>query len=247
MGTDKTKNEIEYASGNLYECIEGNIKKIDKRISIFDKNTYNFHLYPEDEKIAGQIKLDIQEKRFDVIKAFPENGKKWKVELLPTMETFKAILKKAESNRDSKIYVCGDSKNKTWGYGGQGNIVGETSPNSKIFHFIRAMKKGVIYELNFMRFYIDGEENDKKVNCILKEIQFDRCMGEFANKSGNDCDICYPETDKSQSDLKKLLGKGKSFYYNPTISFYDTADNVAKAFIDFINDCDKWGHVKHEK
>ena len=251
MGTDKIKIKKDiYVSGDLYEN-----RIIDERISIFDITTFNFHLYPEDEKIARQIKHDIQEKRFDVIKAFAENGEQWKVEHLPTTDNFdktlKAISEKADSNRDSKIYVSGDSKNKICGYGGQGKIVGETSPNSKIFHFIRAMKNGVIYELNFMRFFIDGEENDKKVNCILKAIQFDRCMGEFVNKSIEGyCDICYPKTSEAQSEkeLNKIREdrKKESFCYNPPISFYDTADNIAETFIRFINDCDKWSHANNE-
>ena len=214
-----------------------------KDAKIFDTDLYNFHLYPEDEEIAKQIKHDIQGKRFDVIKAFAENGKQWKVELLPTTDNFdkilKAILGKADSDRDSKIYVSGDSKNKTCGYGGQGNIVGETSSNSKIFYFVRAMKNGVIYELNF-----DGEEKDKKVNCILKEIQFDRCVEDYVNKYKGNCDICYPPTSESQSeeDLKNILEerKGKSFCYNPALSFYDTPQRIAEAFIAFINECERW-------
>lgn len=246
MGTDKIKIEKDiYVGGDLYENIDQRI--IDERISIFDITTFNFHLYPKDEEIAKQIKHDIQGKRFDVIKAFAGNGKQWEVELLPTTPNFDKTLKeslgKADSNRDSKIYVSGDSKNKTWGYGGQGNIVGETSSNSQIFYFVRAMKNGVIYELNFMRFYIDGEEKDKKVNCILKEIQFDRCVEDYVNKYKGNCDICYPPTSESQSeeDLKNILKerKGKSFCYNPAISFYDTPQKIAEAFIAFINECER--------
>lgn len=111
-----------------------------------------------------------------------------------------------DRNEENRIYI---SKGAGAG-GGNGKLQG-------LFKYILVKKNGIQYELNFMRFFIDTENN---VNCILKAIQFDRCVGEYVNK----CDgICYPGTSKWQTDeeLKSMLNQreGKSFCYNPDVSF----------------------------
>lgn len=96
-----------------------------------------------------------------------------------------------------------------------------------------------------MRFFIDKEKN---VNCILKAIQFDRCMDKRSNGGVNydvktkKCRICYPTSYRSQKNsLNKIIddNKGKSFCYNPDVSFFDKPEDIAKAFIEFIDECDK--------
>lgn len=234
MGTDKTKNEIEirqisggYASGNLYE---GNTENnIDKRISIFDKNTYNFHLCSEDKEIANKIRDEIGSLREKVMDCLiKEKG----------CEEVSGHTIPKEKNEENMIYIS-----KGAGSGGG------TRELNGLFKFILAMKNGVIYELNFMRFFIDREN---KVNCILKAIQFDRCMGEFVNKSIEGCcDICYPKTNEAQSEkeLNEIQEerKEKSFCYNPDVSFFDGAKLIAEAFKKFIDDCDKWSHANNEQ
>lgn len=234
MGTDKTKNEIEirqisggYASGNLYE---GNTENnIDKRISIFDKNTYNFHLCPEDKEIANKIRDEIGSLREKVMDCLiKEKG----------CEEVSGHTIPKEKNEENMIYIS-----KGAGSGGG------TRELNGLFKFILAMKNGVIYELNFMRFFIDREN---KVNCILKAIQFDRCRGEFVNKSIEGCcDICYPKTNEAQSEKElneiREERKEKSFCYNPDVSFFGGAKLIAEAFKKFIDDCDKWSHANNEQ
>lgn len=115
-----------------------------------------------------------------------------------------------------------------------------------LYRYIAARKNGVLYELNFMRFFIDKEN---KVNCILKAIQFDRCMDNRSNGGVNydvetkKCKVRYPTSYQSQKNcLNKILeaNKKKSFCYNPEVSFYDKSEDIARAFIEFINECDKW-------
>ena len=239
---EKTKGEG-YGVGELYvyetlKCARRNDKGKEGKAKIFDTDSYNFHLYPEDGAIASQIAEEIREKRLAVIKEF-EKMEESKITTLQTIAKFNA-----ENKIHGKIYISGKSDGK----GGDGQKGGNEPEFNQLYRYIVAEKNNVLYELNFMRFFIDREN---KVNCILKAIQFDRCMGEFVNKSIEGCcDICYPKTSEAQSeeDLKYILKnrKGESFCYNPPISFYDTADNIAETFIRFINDCDKWSHANNE-
>lgn len=225
---EKTKGEG-YGVGELYvyetlKCARRNDKGEEGKAKIFDTDSYNFHLYPEDKEITIQIGKEIKNLREKVMDCLiKEKG----CEEVPG-DTIP---------EENMIYISKGAGSR----GGNGEFHG-------LYKFILAKKNNRKYELNFMRFFIDREN---KVNCILKAIQFDRCMGEYVNKSIEGCcDICYPKTSEAQSeeDLKYILKnrKGESFCYNPPISFYDTADNIAETFIRFINDCDKWSHANNE-
>ena len=138
------------------------------------------------------------------------------------------------------IYISGNSD----GYGGGTK---ETEEFKYLYHYILAKKNNIKYELNFMRFFIDREN---KVNCILKEIQFDRCMDDRKSSGVNydkgKCKVCYPTSRQSQvSRRDKIIEKNskeslKSFCYNPAVSFYDEPWKIAEAFIKFIDACDMW-------
>ncbi len=230
---EKTKGEG-YGVGELY--VYETLKCAREDAKIFDTDRYNFHLYPEDKTVMKKIADEVNDIRNEVIKRLKEQG---------------ACVNRHEFDKhhkdDDTIYVSAeiDEKNEVVarrGCGANGNIQELSGEYNQLYRFIAARKKDILYELNFMRFFIDREN---KVNCILKAIQFDRCMKESVNQSvKGGCDICYPNTSEAQSeeDLKYILKnrKGESFCYNPPVSFYDTADNIAEAFIDFINECDKW-------
>lgn len=199
-----------YGVGRLFS-IDGEIEyaKGDD-VKILDVKSYNFHLYPEDKDQRDNIKNAIDNKRKEI-----------KDELGKLVKDKKEI----------SIRSCAGSPHHE---------------ELKLFSYIKATKENIKYELNFMRFYIDVEENNKKVNCILEEIQFDRCIGDYVNKNkiDNKCDICYPMTRNPQSEqeLKNILEncrKGKSFCYNPAVSFSDDAEKIAKKFIEFIDRCDE--------
>lgn len=237
-----------YGVGELYEtnitqkieCSKGDKAKI------LDDKLFNFHLYPEDETVKKETAKKVNNVRNEVIKQLKEQG------VCVDREKFN---KSSKDDNDDNIYVSAviDEKNKVvpnrgcGGGGGTGELGG-------LYRFIAAKKNGVLYELNFMRFFIDKE---KKVNCILKAIQFDRCMNQSVNCDNGECKICYPKSYQSQAAyLNKIIEKNsnkeglKSFCYNPDVGFYydsknekKTAKNaalIAKAFIDFINECDEW-------
>ena len=222
----KIKETSEYGIGELYKCnsSNGEIEIIKDKMSSFDTRSCNFHLCP---KCACQdIKAYITDKRSIII------------DYLISNRSIKMVLAKDIENANEKdtIYVSE----------GHGKIGGRNEFKG-LFKYILAKKNGIKYELNFMRFFID---KDKKVNCILKAIQFDRCVGKAVNADG----ICYPEStidaeteilDKHQKrefnveEFKEKFENGKSFCFNPGVNFYDSEEDIATAFIDFINKCDK--------
>ena len=101
-----------------------------------------------------------------------------------------------------------------------------------------------MYELNFMKFFIS---KDNKVNCIVKDIQFDRVIDDSTSiimkKRVNRNEICYPTSYRGQSTdtLEKLKKKnqGKSFFYNPQISFDIAEADILEKFVEFIDICEK--------
>ena len=92
---------------------------------------------------------------------------------------------------------------------------------------------------------IDYISKDNEVNCILREIQFDRVVGDckdIMKKSANKYFICYPRSYQNQNNrLGKIIkdNKGKSFFYNPSLSFDDEPKTILNAFIDFILKCEQ--------
>lgn len=86
----------------------------------------------------------------------------------------------------------------------------------RLFRYISVTIKGVSYELNFMRFFID---KDNRINCILGSPQYDRCIGKTVNQGG----ICYPTSCKGQDgSFQKIINKAEdgfgrmtSYCFNP--------------------------------
>lgn len=250
MATNMTKNELEireasggFASGKLYE---GSTAKEIKCISIFDKGSCNFHLCPDDYEMTCSISEEIGKKRLAVLGALEELSDSGGIKALDTKGEFKDEIKKQETKSDNIIYISGKSNDKG-GAGQRGNIK-DREEFGHLFHFISASKNGIKYELNFMRFFVDNTNEYNNVDCILKAIQFDRCIGESVNHDQSvegGCDICYPHCFCSQTDdeLECMLKRreGKSFCFNPRLDFNDDAMAIAKEFIRFINISDAFG------
>ena len=269
---DKIRKITGYGVGELYEktnvsqnqkikCVRiecardranildiGKLKYDDNGKTIYNGATFNFHLYPKDENVAIRIAKEIREKRIAVIKAF-ENMEQLGSIKIKTLKT-KGEFNKVDKADDGMIYISGKSD----GSGGYGAGGGAEFKN--LYRYILAMKNNRKYELNFMRFFIDREN---KVNCILKEIQFDRCMDDRelsgVNYDQEKCKVCYPTSRQSQTTRRdKIIEENskeslKSFCYNPAVSFYynsedkegivDNAKMIAEEFIEFIDACDK--------
>ena len=255
-----------YQCGELYESKVKKDNCIPAAI-FFDKNTYNYHLFPYDkENLLGsvnkmrEIAEEVEKVRDEVIKQLDGSDG-----VCVNREKFK---QSCEDDNDDKIYVSADIKEDNNdkkvqnGSGVDGDIrqLRETSYKeaNHLYRYIAARKNGILYELNFMLFFIDREN---KVNCILKAIQFDRALypkgkdKKFVNV-GEDgkFDIAYPTSYESQAArCDKIIKENskeslKSFCYNPDVGFYynsedkegtiDNAKLIADKFIEFINKCD---------
>ena len=130
----------------------------------------------------------------------------------------------------------------------KGKKTGEGSGNGKLSQVTRGLYKylpfyynGKIYNINFMRFYID---KDNKVNCIFKQIQFDRTNKENINEDG----ICYPKTYQNHvNKLDKLIqdNKGKNFCYNPPVAYEakeaeKAVEAIVEKFVEFVKKCEEY-------
>lgn len=206
--------------GKLYYCEE---IEIDKNC-VFDENSNNFHLLP---KIENDEDKEKWEKYFDQIQKLRTDIAK----------KLKELLEKTKWNEiefDVSIRSNGICKKYT-----------DIPKDYHFFRHIKVIEKSKSnsqcirgYLLNFMRFYIEN----KKVNCILGEFQFDSVP---YNKNGlnlkniNSKDnIAYPKTkfDQDLTDIK--LNPRGACVYNPKNlgSIHDcNNEDVAKEFVDFIN------------
>ncbi len=252
---DKTGKHI--GIGKLYEIMKPREYEIMKPRELdcqgnVDKKTGNFHLWPKDLDIENGIKDEIQCMRNKIIKVFQDcqdcqvskcQEYKCKVvdESAKELGNGKNIIQKIQKDQKHSdpniIYVY-------TGPGSGGLPLCDQHRVSGIFKWIAVKLNGMVYELNFMRFFVDSVDClHSRVNCILKSLQFDRCTGSYVNQNENSkCDICYPKTACDQTEALQTLLKdrqGKSFCYNPSVSFYDDAKIIVDAFIRFIKICDR--------
>ncbi len=194
---------------------------------IYDDSTRNYHFYPADSCELEDCVSEISGKFHEVkthIKKICKSESSLYAEVSSRIE-----LDKVQYRKD-KIYF--------W-LGSNGKLNGA----SNIIYFIRAVKNGVLYELNFMRFFFS---KDKKINCIVKSIQFDRVVDDnpsISKKYANANGLFYPTSYRGQSidTLNKVLDRGKdhTIYYNPKVQFDAEPEEIVDAFIEFINICDK--------
>ena len=214
-----------YKCGELYESEVKEENRIPVAI-FFDENTYNYHLFPYDqENLSGSV-----DRMKRIAKEIEELRSKVVEELIKKIPNNYVIIPGAGSGGDIK------KLNKTY-YSSEGA--------NHLYRYILVKKKDIKYELNFMRFFIS---KDNKVHCILKAIQFDRCMLTSVNCDKGECRVCYPTSYQSQAARRdKIIEKNskenlKSFCYNPDVSFSDNAELIADAFIKFIKKCDEWNN-----
>lgn len=219
------KQRKKYKFGNLYlKSLKNELNENDYGC-IFDDSTNNFHLYPyEEENILAEMKKCINE----IMDEFKKNSE------IEIVETRASLEKRIDEEIGEKILIYTNNKEKAGYLKCDGKIV------SNLYRYITAYKNGVLYELNFMRYFCDKED---KVNCIINAIQYDRIVKNnsknLLNKKINQDGIKYPGTYRNQLDLKKLVeeSKDENFCYNPPVNF-DDIKGIAENFISFINVCD---------
>jgi len=139
---------------------------------------------------------------FDVIKydPDPDNPDKWT----------KLQMSKKENYKNKMI--IDKIRGKETGEG-CGKINGKNKAMRGLYKYLPFYYNGKIYNINFMRFYID---KDNKVNCIFKQIQFDR----------------------------KLIqdNKGKNFCYNPPVAYEakEAEKAIVEKFVEFVKKCEEY-------
>lgn len=228
---DYNDNIKEYKFG-LGELFLGNTSnKIERSsIAVFDTVSHNYHFYPKNKDDLEKLETNLNNKRNSIIGKIKRRDN---LQLVETWEDMNVGNEKA-SKDDTIFYANRD-----------GTLKQDNDHLCHLFKYIAAVKNNVLYELNFMRFYIS---TDKKINCILKSIQFDRVIDspqKIEKRYANRNEIYYPTayTNRSIDKLQNIVGdnKGKSIFFNPQVDYEDEPEIILNAFIDFINTCDKYG------
>lgn len=219
------KQRKKYKAGKLYLKSLRNEFNENEYGCIFDDSTKNFHLYPyEEENILAEMQKCIN----DIMDEFKKNSE------IEIVETRAALEQRIDEEIGEKILIYTNN-----------NRGGELKYNkkivSKLYRYITAYKNGVIYELNFMRYFCDKEN---RVNCIINAIQYDRIVKsnsiKLFKKTINHNGMKYPSSYENQHQLEKKItdNKEKDFCYNPPVNF-ENIKEIAENFISFINVCDQ--------
>lgn len=227
------------------ECVETYGVDTPGEPVVYATDSKNFHIFPNSMEITNEIlqsEADLRLKvynyfieycnnnkeTFDVIKYDPDNPDK-----LTKLQMSK------EENYKNKM-IIDEIKGEITGEG-----CGKINRNNKVtrglYKYLPFYFNGKIYNINFMRFYID---KDNKVNCIFKQIQFDRTMKKYVNEDG----ICYPKTYENHvNKLDKLIqdNKGKNFCYNPPVAYEAKEDEkaveaIVEKFVEFVKKCEEY-------
>lgn len=232
---EKVKGEYgNYSIGKLYVSKVSDKTKIEPVSSekVFDIDWFNFHLYPMDDELGIYIANNINSLKQKVVKRLENN--------------YSNLFSPNTAKKGDKLFL---NKKK-----------GNSSAVSPVFQYVCAERNNILYNINFMRFYID---KDNTVNCILAAIQFDRCCeSKYVNRTAEKkCNICYPTSYKGQEkSLAKIVKKAesKNFCYNPSINFALAdltdekkleyiADRICVKFIKFIEQCEYQDSISSEE
>lgn len=197
---------------------------------IFDVDTYNFHMIP-DNVILSQIISDLLKiRRQSLVQCWNDNN------YFETLSGLKLM--------------------SSWGSGGNiKNICANTekynNKNCHLFHFLLFKKDDKYYFINLMRFFVDEK---KQINCILACLQFDCCYGtsnvnEGKKKKGEKkgpVEICFPTNYEVSVSINKNTKKynihpnsRKNFSYNPDIAFDSEPKEIIKAFLRFVQEVEE--------
>ncbi len=226
------------------ECVETYGVDTPGEPVVYDTKTKNFHIFPNSMEITDEIKRSEEDLRLKVYKYF--------IEYCNNKETFDVIKYDPDPDNPyectklqmSKNYknkmIIDEIKGKKKGEG-CGKINGKNKAMRGLYKYLPFYYNGKIYNINFMRFYID---KDNKVNCIFNQIQFDRTNKENINEDG----ICYPKTYQNHvNKLDKLIqdNKGKNFCYNPPVAYEakeaeKAVEAIVEKFVEFVKKCEEY-------
>ena len=219
------------------ECVETYGVDTPGEPVVYDTRTKNFHIFPNSMEITDEIlqsEADLRLKVYNYFIEYCNNNK----------ETFDVIKyeksRPSENARSKKLRISEEMHDKM--------VIDKVVDCKKgegcgkvtrgLYKYLPFYYNGKIYNINFMRFYID---KDNKVNCIFKQIQFDRTNKENINEDG----ICYPKTYQNHvNKLDKLIqdNKGKNFCYNPPVAYEaeKAVEEIVKKFVEFVKKCEEY-------
>lgn len=218
------------------ECVETYGVDTPGEPVVYDTRTKNFHIFPNSMEITDEIlqsEADLRLKVYNYFIEYCNNNK----------ETFDVIKyeksRPSENARSKKLRISEEMHDKMVIDKvvdcKKGEGCGKNKVTRGLYKYLPFYYNGKIYNINFMRFYID---KDNKVNCIFKQIQFDRTNRRNVNEDG----ICYPKTYQNHvNKLDKLIqdNKGKNFCFNPSVA-YDDIEGIVKEFVKFVKKCEKY-------
>lgn len=231
------KADLPWALAQINSCI-GKVEKVIskdgeteslghsfKRAPAFDGDTMNFHVFPKKLEVYNHINDELKEK---VEKMEEVLEKDWYKDWI-----FKIHGTKGRFTIYSNWLNLGNVTEKIKTYRKRDNI----------YKCLSVYYHGKCYYLNFMRFH----QYDGKVNCDFKSLQYDCVVcgkGVNATADANVCDVCYPFSPDDGDCHVNSVG---NICYNPTISFYNTPDEILDDFKNFIKTCDKLITEKNEQ
>jgi len=228
------------------ECVETYGVDTPGEPVVYATDSKNFHIFPNSMEITNEIlqsEADLRLKVYNYFIEYCNNNK----------ETFDVIKyeksRPSENARSKKLRISEEMHDKMVIDKvvdcKKGEGCGKINRNNKVtrglYKYLPFYYNGKIYNINFMRFYID---KDNKVNCIFKQIQFDRTNKENINEDG----ICYPKTYQNHvNKLDKLIqdNKGKNFCYNPPVAYEakeaeKAVEEIVKKFVEFVKKCEEY-------
>lgn len=180
---------------------------------IYDKNSGNYHLVPNDLEIAKQISNEILEKMINL-----------KTELI------RQLRNKNISYKEKKIF----RRPRTSTFQKNGYEVAKD-----IFSCLSVQlsnNPGRSYDLMCFRVC----KNENTIECQLKAIQF----ATFTHKLA--CDI-YPTTLENEARTENEEKSDCQYYYNPSVNFKSSNQEIIKIFIDFIEKNKKENSLQKSK
>ena len=228
--------------GLLYDVLFNSIS--NKRKEVMDKlnealvDCEEFKKFKENENISKNNKSNIRVGKW--------NGKEIKLfstgtTLSDLKKTYKGFVD-LTSNNAFYVLAGAGSKDQFTQYRNWYNVNDENKnnfgdrSNKNLYKCIAFFYNQRWYYLNFMRFH---QTEDGKVNCDFKSLQYDCVVCGKGVNSTNDtnvCDVCYPY---SSANGECHVNSVDNICYNPTVSFYNTPDEIINNFINFIEACDE--------
>ena len=215
---------------------------------VFDDNSYNFHIFPNDIKTYNDLVS-----KFTTLQKLLKNHK----------HLTKKLNEMNANNSDSSFSVSGGGTGnnfarfnhiKTALKNSDKNIENEeseknavnTSRTGNLYKYLEVIetpknengnKKNIIYRLNFMRYTCD---KNGEIGCTMQQLQFHKITTDHINKGKNGVfDICYTTTDQ---DGEAFINSAKNICYNPPVPYpvkdsenYDQQiDTLINHFVEFI-------------